>query len=268
MVRLRQIALVARDLARVRADIAAVLGVAYAYVDPAVGKYGLTNVVFPVGDTFLEVVSPVAPGTTAGRLLDKRGADGGYMVIVQVSDVNAARERVRACGVRIVDQLDRDGVAMTHLHPKDTGGAILSLDSMQPQDRWEWGGPGWQQQLDTRTSLRVTGAELQTRAPAQTAMRWAAVLGRMVQQTGDSYSIALDRSELRFCAVADDASEGLAAIDVMVRDADAVHSVAARRGLVNRHGAIVLAGTRVQLIEGKEPAHSQKNGEHECSPGD
>jgi hypothetical protein len=84
--RLRQIALVATDLAAARADISAVLGVQYAFDDPAVGKYGLRNAVFPIGDTFLEVVSPKESGTTAGRLLEKRGGDGGYMVILQVDD--------------------------------------------------------------------------------------------------------------------------------------------------------------------------------------
>ncbi|MFY8139098.1 MAG: hypothetical protein ACOVMO_00145, partial [Caulobacter sp.] len=75
--RLRQIALVGADLAAAEADIRAVLGVDYAYDDPGVGKFGLKNAVFPVGETFLEVVSPKAEGTTAGRLLDKRGGDGG-----------------------------------------------------------------------------------------------------------------------------------------------------------------------------------------------
>jgi len=101
--RLRQIALVARDLAAARAAITGVLGLDYAYDDPGVGKYGLCNAVFPVGTTFLEVVSPKAPGTTAERLLGKRGGDGGYMVILQVDDLAAARARVHDAGARVVE---------------------------------------------------------------------------------------------------------------------------------------------------------------------
>jgi catechol 2,3-dioxygenase-like lactoylglutathione lyase family enzyme len=246
--RLRQIALVARDLAKARTDIAAVLGIDYAYVDPAVGKYGLANVVFPVGDTFLEVVSPIAAGTTAGRLLDKRG-DGGYMVILQVPDVDASRDRVRACGVRIVDQLDRDGVAMTHLHPKDTGGAILSLDYMQPEQRWEWGGPDWQNHVSTEISLCISAAQVQASDPAAMAKRWASLLGVAVSKEDEVERIALQGSEIRFVAIDDGRKEGLFAIDVVVRDADAVRVVAARRGLVDGDGAIVLAGTRIRLIQ-------------------
>src|ERR1700727_3727281 len=98
--RLRQIALVATDLAAARADISAVLGLDYAYDDPGVGKFGLRNAVFPIGDTFLEVVSPKEPGTTAGRLLEKRGGDGGYMVILQVEDLVQARARGREAAAR------------------------------------------------------------------------------------------------------------------------------------------------------------------------
>jgi len=99
--RLRQIALVAKDLAAARADISAVLGIDYAFDDPGVGKYGLRNAVFPIGDTFLEVVSPKEPGTTAGRLLEKRGGDGGYMVILQVDDLAQALGRVKDASARI-----------------------------------------------------------------------------------------------------------------------------------------------------------------------
>src|SRR5580692_9687540 len=99
--RLRQIALVAQDLAAAQADIAAVLGLDYAYDDPGVGKFGLRNAVFPIGETFLEVVSPKQDGTTAGRLLEKRGGDGGYMVILQVHDIKKARAQIAAAGARV-----------------------------------------------------------------------------------------------------------------------------------------------------------------------
>ena len=57
--RLRQIALVGADLDAAEADIRAILGLDYAYDDPGVGKFGLKNAVLvPIGDTFLEVVSP------------------------------------------------------------------------------------------------------------------------------------------------------------------------------------------------------------------
>jgi catechol 2,3-dioxygenase-like lactoylglutathione lyase family enzyme len=246
--RLRQIALVARDLAAASADISAVLGIDYAYDDPGVGKYGLRNAVFPIGDTFLEVVSPKEPGTTAGRLLEKRGGDGGYMVILQVDDLARALERVNNAAARIADQRDENGAAFTHIHPKDIGGAILSLDRMVPKERWEWGGPHWLSHVCTDTSLKLAGAELQAKDPARMAARWAQVLGRTAVMDAGVWRILLDDGEIRFSPERDGRGEGLATFDVAVRDPDAVRAVAAARGLLDSDGAVVLAGTRVRLI--------------------
>ena len=245
--RLRQIALVAHDLAAARAEIRAVLGVDYAYDDPGVGKYGLKNAVFPVGTTFLEVVAPNAPGTTAERLLEKRGGSGGYMVILQVDDLAEARARVGEVGARVVDQTDKDGAAFTHIHPKDIGGAILSLDHMIPKERWEWGGPHWTDHVRTDVSVAIVGAELQAEDPKGMAKRWAAVLGRPAEQSGEAWRIGLDGGEIRFISARDGRGEGLGGFDVAVRNPKEVQQRAAAIGLSNSDGTIMLSGTRVRL---------------------
>jgi hypothetical protein len=251
--RLRQIALVAADLAAAEADIRAVLGLDYAYADPGVGKFGLTNAVFPVGETFLEVVSPKQEGTTAGRLLEKRGGDGGYMVILQVKDIEVARAGIAAAKARVVEQADLHGgtVAMSHVHPKDIGGAILSLDYMDPWERWEWGGPGWRDHLRTDVSTGIVGAELQGDDPYAMAVRWGAVLGREVEAMGEYWRIGLDEGgELRFVRADDGRGEGLGRFDVAVRDPMAVHAAAKARDRLAPDGDVILAGTRVRLVQG------------------
>src|SRR5215210_5787432 len=125
--RLRQIALVARDLGAASDAVRAALKTGDPYADPGVAQFGLANAVFAIGDTFVEVVSPTRDDTTAGRLLAKRGADAGYMAIFQMDDLAAARRRVADLGIRIVWQADLDDIAGTHLHPKDVPGAIVSL---------------------------------------------------------------------------------------------------------------------------------------------
>jgi catechol 2,3-dioxygenase-like lactoylglutathione lyase family enzyme len=246
--RLRQIALVARDLAVARAEISGVLGLDYAYDDPGVGKYGLCNAVFPVGTTFLEVVSPKAPGTTAERLLGKRGGDGGYMVILQVDDLAAARARVHDAGARVVDQIDRDGAAFTHIHPKDIGGAILSIDRMIPKERWEWGGPHWTEHVRTDVAVAIVGAELQAEDPGRMASRWAAILGRSAEQSEHIWKIKLDEGEIRFVAARDGRGEGLGGFDVAVRSPSDTGRRAQAMGLLDPKGQIMLSGTRVRLV--------------------
>jgi catechol 2,3-dioxygenase-like lactoylglutathione lyase family enzyme len=250
--RLRQIALVAADLAAAEADIRAVLGLDYAYADPGVGKFGLANAVFPVGETFLEVVSPKQEGTTAGRLLEKRGGDGGYMVILQVEDIEAARAGIVAAKARVVEQADLHGgaVAMSHVHPKDIGGAILSLDYMDPWKRWEWGGPDWRDHVRTDVSAGLVGAELQGDDPATMARRWGEVLGRAPTQIAGGWRIGLDDGgEIRFAAARDGRGEGLGAFDVAVRDPAAVRAAAKASGKLSDAGDVILSGTRVRLVQ-------------------
>jgi catechol 2,3-dioxygenase-like lactoylglutathione lyase family enzyme len=249
--RLRQIALVGADLAAAEADIRAILGLDYAYDNPGVGKFGLKNAVFPIGETFLEVVSPRQAGTTAGRLLEKRGGDGGYMVILQVRDIVEARARIAEAGARVVEQADLQGgsVAMSHVHPKDIGGAILSLDYMDPWTRWEWGGPVWRENIRRDTSTAIVGAELQGEDPSAMARRWGEVLGLSPGPMSEGSRIGLEGGEIRFVKAVDGRGDGLGCFDVAVRDPDAVRAAAKDRGKLGEGGEVALCGTRVRLVQ-------------------
>ena len=74
---LRQIALVAARLAPVEQALTTVFDLTTCHRDPAVGQYGLENVLLPIGRQFLEVVAPTRDETAAGRFLARRGGDGG-----------------------------------------------------------------------------------------------------------------------------------------------------------------------------------------------
>ena len=82
-IQLRQICLVAEQLAPVIDDLRQILGLEACYIDPGVKVFGLENTLLPVGRNFIEVVAPIAENTAGGRYLQRRGGDGGYMVITQ-----------------------------------------------------------------------------------------------------------------------------------------------------------------------------------------
>jgi hypothetical protein len=220
--RLLQVTLVARSLEPVAVALCDRLGLEVAYRDPSVAMFGLENVVIPVGDTtFIEVVAPVKEGTTAGRYLDRRRGDGGYMLILQVDDLAPHRARLSGARVRIawegnVDPSDHDGVGWTgiHLHPADTGGTLLSLDQPQPPDSWFAAGPSWREHVRTKVVGEVVAAELQGDAPDALAKRWSEVLGRPVE----GGELALDRGRLRFVQASDGRPEGFSAIDLAATD--------------------------------------------------
>jgi hypothetical protein len=193
-IRLRQIVMVAGDLEPVEARIVDELGVELCYRDPGLGDFGLRNALFPIGDKLLEVVSPIEPGTTAGRFLDKRNGDGGYMVMVETDDVDGARQRIADAGTRIVWEGKADGIIDLQLHPRDVGGAILAVDATDTWGEWPWAGPDWGDHVRTDRVTDVLAVEVETHDPDSMAQRWGAVLGR----TCDGCCVELDEGRIEF----------------------------------------------------------------------
>jgi hypothetical protein len=193
-IRLRQIVMVASDLDAVEAQVVDQLGVELCYRDPGVAAFGLRNALFPIGDKLLEVVSPTEDGTTAGRVLDKRGGDGGYMVIFETDDLATMRERFAAAGARIVYEAPADGIVGVHLHPADVGGAIVSVDETDTWGEWPWAGPEWRDHVRDERVTDVLAVEIEADDPDAMAARWSEVLGR----PADGRTIAFDEGRVDF----------------------------------------------------------------------
>lgn len=172
--RLRQAVVAAGQFEPVAELLRDQIGLGEPFSDPGVGYFGLRNAVFALQDTFLEVVSPVAPDTAAARLIERRGGDCGYMLMFQVEDFEAARDRARAASVREVFEVARDEIDEVHLHPRDMLGAIVSLSRPSAPEAWPWGGPGWEQRA---APARIAGATLAVPHPEAVAERWQSVIG-------------------------------------------------------------------------------------------
>lgn len=207
MIRLRQIAWVAADLSAGANDVAEHLDLEVCYIDPGVGHFGLENRLFCVGDQFLEIVSPVETGTTAGRFLDKRGVDtgdykaGGYMVIFQTTaDLDTVRSAASDLDVRIVfeapggDADDGTAIHGIHFHPADVGGAIVSIDRCDNEAEWAWAGPSWRDHVRTGVVSGISGVTIETPDPDAAAATWAGLLGARA----DGASIVVDDGVVHF----------------------------------------------------------------------
>jgi hypothetical protein len=213
---LRQVALVAHDCGRVAGELRQAFGWPQPFHDPGVAEFGLTNAVFAVGDTFIEVVAPAQPDTAAGRYLERRGGDGGYMAIFQILDLAAARRRLDGLGVRVVWTADLPGMAGTHLHPADVPGAIVSLDWAEPAESWRWAGPSWTGQAPDHAGGGVTGLTIEVRDPSAAAQRWAAVLGVSAGSDGSTAMVELSNGgqRLRFAPARAGHGEGITAVTI------------------------------------------------------
>jgi hypothetical protein len=253
--RLRQICLVADRLAAAEDELTDVLGIAVCYRDPGVAVFGLENVLMPVGNQLLEVVAPKEDNTAAGRYLERRGGNGGYMVITQCDDRTPRRARVDQLGIRIVHQFETPEYLNMQLHPRDTGGCFFEIDQVvgpganDPDGPWEPAGPDWQagRRLDRVTAIKA--AEIQADDPAAVAARWAEIAEIDLTADGAGHPVlALDNADVRFVPCTDGRPEGLGGIDIAATDAPAVLAAAEARGAVTGERQITLCGTRLNLL--------------------
>ena len=112
---IRQLVLVCKNKDEAIDNLCNLFDIKVAYNDPGIIFFGLENALLPVGNTFIEVISPVEEGTTAGRFLEKRKGDGGYMVIIQVDDFLKSKEKVIQSGIDIVFESD-DPLAKAYIY--------------------------------------------------------------------------------------------------------------------------------------------------------
>ena len=247
--RLRQICLVARELDPVVDALCAVFGVQVCHRDPEVGQFGLHNALMPFGQQFLEVVAPVREGTTAGRYLERRAGDGGYMVILDSEALPRWRTHVAEIGVRIAAPLALGEYEGMQLHPRDTGGALLEINTTRGGadlngPYWP-AGPHWTDHVSTARVAGFAGARLQSTDPAALAQRWGRILQRPASQAQDAdarWQVPVDNAQLQFEREADGRGEGLAAVLLRTRDADAIRATAQARGLAVAEDRVRLCG--------------------------
>lgn len=90
---------------------------------------GVEEVLFAVGESFVQLLGALGPDTPVGRFLGKRGP-GVHHVGYRVASVADALEHLRAEGVGLIDQAPRPGsrgTTIAFVHPKDTGGVLVEL---------------------------------------------------------------------------------------------------------------------------------------------
>jgi hypothetical protein len=70
----------------------------------------------------IEVVSPFKEGTTAGRLLEKRG-DSGYMIIMQTENATKRRQYIESQGLaKVITAQEHGNTVFVQYHPKGIKG--------------------------------------------------------------------------------------------------------------------------------------------------
>lgn len=242
--RLRQICLVAPQLAPVISDIAEIMGLAVCYHDGNVAKYGLENALLPVDTILLEVVAPLKDGTTAGRFIEKTNGCGGYMAIFCCNDPDERGRNANALGVRTANVIDHAPYHGVQLHPRDCRAAFIEFNHTEGSDdilgAYPPAGPDWQKYIRKDVTQALTGVEMQSPDPQGLAAHWGGIIG----VAAGGAELRLPNAVFRFVK---GPSEIMSALEFRVVDATHVLHVARSKGLAVAGNEFLLGGVTFRV---------------------
>jgi methylmalonyl-CoA/ethylmalonyl-CoA epimerase len=90
---------------------------------------GVEAVLLGVGESHVELLSPLGPETAVGRFLERNGP-GMHHVAYGTDDIESALQEARAAGLALIDERPRTGIRgsrVAFVHPKSTGGVLTEL---------------------------------------------------------------------------------------------------------------------------------------------
>jgi methylmalonyl-CoA/ethylmalonyl-CoA epimerase len=83
----------------------------------------------PLGESRVELLEPTSDDSPISKFLEKRGG-GIHHIAVEVENIEAALEKLRSEGARLIDEKPRigaEGCLVAFVHPGSTGGVLLEL---------------------------------------------------------------------------------------------------------------------------------------------
>ncbi len=126
--RLDHVGIAVNDLRQARAFYEGVLGLEAVH-DEVIEDQGVHEILYRLGDAWVQLVTPLGPDTPVARFLAKRG-EGLHHIGYSVANVATALNDLRISGVEVVDEAPRigsGGTTMAFVHPKAAHGVLIEL---------------------------------------------------------------------------------------------------------------------------------------------
>ena len=129
--RLNHVAIAVPDLAAAAAQYRDTLG-AVVREPQEEPDHGVTVVFIELPNTKIELLHPLGEGSPIAGFLARNPAGGVHHVCYEVEDIRAARDRLKARGVRVLGdgepRIGAHGKPVLFLHPKDFAGTLVELE--------------------------------------------------------------------------------------------------------------------------------------------
>ena len=131
--RLNHVAIAVPDLEAASEQYRTALG---AKVNPPQDEpdHGVTVVFIELPNTKIELLYPLGDNSPITGFLEKNPAGGIHHVCYEVDDILAARDQLKAAGLRVLGngepKIGAHGKPVLFLHPKDMNGTLTELEQV------------------------------------------------------------------------------------------------------------------------------------------
>ena len=129
--RLNHVAIAVPDLERARAFYRDVLGARVSEIEDQ-PEHGVRTVFVALANTKVELLGVLGDDSPIRRFLERHPEGGIHHLCFEVDDILAARDRLRAQGLRVLGdgepKIGAHGKPVLFLHPKDGFGTLIELE--------------------------------------------------------------------------------------------------------------------------------------------
>ncbi|AYD00680.1 methylmalonyl-CoA epimerase [Neorhizobium sp. NCHU2750] len=97
-------------------------------------EHGVTVVFVELPNTKIELLEPLGDSSPLASFLERNPAGGIHHICHETTDINAAAERLRSAGARLLGdgrpKIGAHGKPVLFLHPKDFNGTLIELEEV------------------------------------------------------------------------------------------------------------------------------------------
>lgn len=131
--KLNHIAIAVPDLAKASALYRDTLG-AKVSTPVSMPEHGVTTVFVELPNTKIELLHPLGENSPIAKFLERNPDGGMHHVCYEVTDILAARDRLKEKGARVLGsgepRIGAHGKPVLFLHPKDFAGTLVEIEQV------------------------------------------------------------------------------------------------------------------------------------------
>jgi methylmalonyl-CoA epimerase len=126
--RVEHVAIAVKNMEKMRDIFENKLGIKMEY-EEELPHYSTKLAMYPVGETYLEVLESSSPKTETSKWIEEHG-EGLFHICLEVEDIDGALVELKEKGVKLLDETPRighGGARIAFLNPESTGNLLIEL---------------------------------------------------------------------------------------------------------------------------------------------